>query len=184
MMLAGCAMILIVYSTADSDTVKSGTSLPLAGIAIGILAPILAGLGAFTFSFADRLLYGMSRGQADNWHSNESFKSDPKRTEESVAHAGMVIGRLLVTPIVFALAISDVGFQAIFSRLFLGGVLIGFLLNGPAGFLARKAHVVSSHREIVALQYIAPIMALTWLWVFTEIHVYRMDSWFLARFQL
>lgn len=176
MVLAACAMVLVIFSTADPNAVASGTSLPLIGAVIGILAPILAGMGAFTFSFADRLLYGRSKDQTDNWNSNTSFNSDPERTEESVVHAGMVLGRLFITPIVIALAVSDVGFQAaILSHMFLGGVFIGFFLHGPAGFLARKAHLVSSRREIIALQYLAPVVALMWLWLFTEIEVFRID---------
>ena len=176
MILGGCSVALVVYSTANTEGAAGHVSLPVFGIILALLAPVLTAMTAFSFSFADRLLFGKSRDPMDNWHILASLGADRRTVEESIVHAGITLSRVSVVPVVLALAVADVGLQpAIFSRPFVGGLSVGLLLNGPASYIVRKAHVISSRRQIISIQYLSPVVALLWLWTWTDIQVGRMD---------
>ena len=176
MLLQTGAIALVVFSTTSSAGSGNGVSFPALGIALGIASPVFAAFTAFSFQAADRLLYGKSRGPQDDWNLLKNADSDRKRVEESIVHGSVVLSRGCVSPIVLIVATVDTGFPAaIFSRSFVGGILVGLVLSGPAGFLVRRANMISSRREIIALQYLSPILALGWLAWGTDIDVTRMD---------
>ena len=176
MVLGAGAIALIIYSTASPAGSGHGVSLPLLGIILGVVAPLVGALGAFSFLFTDRVLYGKTHGSADNWDILTTSRSQTKNIEESLVHAGIVMGRMCAIPVVILLAAIESGLQsALLSRSFAGGLLCGLVLNGPGGILLRRAHLVTSRREIVSLQYLSPVLALVWLAILTEIEVARID---------
>ena len=175
MALGTGAITLVIFSTANPATGQTGIELPIFGVSLGLLAPILGAFAAFNYLLVDRLMFGKAHRQDDDWDILESSRHQ-KGIEESVIHSGVVLARIFAVPIVLILAVLEVGITSAFvSRQFIGGMLCGFVLNGPAGFLVRRANVISSRREIISLQYLSPVLALAWLAVLTDIDVHRLD---------
>lgn len=176
MILSAGAIALVIYSTATPETLGQGLALPLLGLVLGGLSPIIGALAAFNFLLADRILYGRSRSPHNVWHIARSSESDKRQLEESIVHTCMALSRVCAVPIVLLLAVLETDVRsAVFSNHFLGGLFCGLVLNGPASFLVRKAHITSLRREIISLQYLSPVAALGFLAAFTEIDVARID---------
>ena len=176
MILGAGPLALVILSTASRASSGHGLALPVFGIVLGTVAPMIAALTAFSFAFVNDLVPGKSRNPSDDWNLLPSSVFEQRRFEESVLHGVVVLSRIGLIPVVIAIAIIDVGLRAaIFSRSFAGGILVGLLLFGPAGYIIRKAHVISARREIISLQYVSPILALVWLALVTDIDIARKD---------
>ncbi len=176
MILGAGAIALVIFSSVSTQFSDQSASLPILGILLGIVAPAVGALGAFNFLLTDRILFGKTRSAKDDWAILASEDVELEQVEESITHAGVVLSRVCATPIVVLVAVLDDGFRsALLSRPFLGGLLCGLLLNGPGSVLLRRAHIISSRREIISLQYLSPILSLFWLALFTSIDVARMD---------
>lgn len=175
MILGAGAITLIIYSTATPESSGHALSLPIAGIALGILAPLVGALGTFYFLSADRIMFGAARNSENDWDLWMSSENR-QQIEESIVQTLAVIARVCAAPVVILLSVLEGGFpSALVSRSFAGGLLCGLLLNGPGNLLLVKGHVVTSRREIISLQYLSPVLALFWLSLFTDIDVTRLD---------
>ena len=176
MLLGTGALALIVYSVRTPNAVDSAPAIPMFGILLALMAPVLGGLAALNFLLADRILYGRGSSTDDGWTLLSDRSISSERAEETIAHAAQAISHALAAPVALLLAVTKGGFPSLsWTSAFIGGVLCGALLSGPGGALIRRSHIISSHREIITLQYIAPILALGWLALFTEISVGRLD---------
>ena len=179
MFLAASGIALIVYSTdtADSTGISAGDSgISVLGIVLALLAPLLGGMATLHFLLADRVVHGKTPGSQNTWAVVADGNASDAGAQESLCHAAQALSHFIAAPVVFAVAIAEQGTLAVlWSPAFLGGVLCGGLLSGPAGALIRRAHIVSTHREVITLQYLAPVLALGWLAIFTEIDIGRPD---------
>lgn len=177
--LGAAAVVLVVYSTYDTDQGTNVASFQALGIILALLAPILGGLAAFDFLLIDRIRYGRSRLASDDWTTVATLKYEDHQIDESINLAGVVLPRILMLPVVFMIAIVESGGLSQFlSWKLAGGVFVGMLLMGPAGLFLRRAHLISKNREVIALQYLVPILSLLWLALFSDIRVGHMDLLF------
>ena len=170
------AIALVVYSSSKTHMTDVETSVSLFGILLALAAPITGALVASNLLFVDRVLYGRSQKISNSRIEAEFEGLKVYEVEESVSIAGMIVTHIAIAPVTVALAIVEVGSpSAVVSKEFLSGVVIGFLAAGPAGLLLRRAHLVSSRREIISLQYLSPLLALLWLDLTLGIDIVRID---------
>ena len=140
------------------------------------MCPGIGGLATFNLLFVDRVIYGRSIDKSDDWKTVLGTGFKKREIEESVSLAGIVVSRIIVVPIVIALAWIEAGsILGLVSVPFMGGLVVGLSLIGPAGLFLRRAHLISDNREIIALQYLIPVLALVWLGAFADIQVNRIE---------
>ena len=176
MLLGASAIALIIYSTNTSDPVSGEPEIPILGIVLALIAPIIGCLATLHFLFSDRIIYGRSTTTDDVWTLLSDSSIPTENAEETLGHAAQVFSHAFATPLVILLATAEGSFPSLlWSKEFIGGIFCGALLSGPAGSFLRRAHIISSHREVITLQYLSPIFALGWLAAFTEIVVGRFD---------
>ena len=191
MLLGVPAIALIIFSTAvATSATDAGVQLPVAGIVLGIAAPIMGTLIVATFWFTDRVLYearsseyvSLSPKLYDRWMKPGEKglvrpSSDELRAMQvAINHASLTSARVVLLVILLPLAVRESGSIAqLLSGPLFGGILIGALLAGPAGISVSQAHYRTNRREIVSLQYLSPVLALLWLAVATPIDIARID---------
>lgn len=176
MLMSTGALALILYSARAPASSEAAYGLPILGVFLAVMAPIVGGLAALNFLVADHILYGKTKLPSDSWKVALEQSGSAETAEASLSHAAQALSHSIATPIVMVLAIveSDFPSQSWFIA-FAGGVVCGVCLSGQGGALVRQSHIISSHREIITLQYLAPILALGWLSFLTEINVARYD---------
>ena len=181
MALALPAISLIVFSTHEGDHTTLGLEfgfgdLPWLGIVVAILGATIGALATFPYLFTDRVLYGGSSKQTDNWSRLPSDKRGVQIAEDAVSMVCVIIARSIASPIMLLFAFQESGFYgALTSRHFLFGFISGLCLNGPAMLALRRAHFATERREVIALQYFTPIGGLFFLWIFRGIDIARID---------
>ena len=108
LMLFGLVGItLVIYSTRDNSTITTGTSLPVWGVALALIAPILGACATSNFLFIDRAIYGRTTHTEDDWKSDAFEKLKIHEIEEHISLLGVVTSRAVFLPIVLALAIAS-----------------------------------------------------------------------------
>lgn len=176
MLLATVGLALIVYSTAAPNDDRATSQIPILGVSLALMAPVLGSLATLQFLFADRILYGRSATTRASWQLLKQKSISKENAEETLTHTAQALSHIFASPIVIAIAIVENGSASVlWSRAFVGGLICGIVLSGPGGALVRRAHIVSSRREVISLQYLAPVFALGWLAWLTEITVGRID---------
>ena len=181
MFLALPAMSLVVFSTYEADGASLGVgsgsfTLPWRGIALALIGPVIGALATFAYLFTDRVLYGSSSHRSDNWKHLPSHEEDVRIAEDAVSMVCVVIAHLMTVPIILGLAIHESGlYSLLMSRHFIVGAVAGLCINGPAMLAIRRAHFASERREVISVQYLAPIGGLFFLWIFRGIDIARMD---------
>lgn len=176
MSLAILAIVLVVYSTGANSSDNHDTSIPVVGVILALIAPVLGSFTTCTFLFIDRMMYGRTTQSKHHWESNGIGQFKRREIEEYLGFVAGTVTRISLLPIVVLIAILESFAMSTWrSAPFLGGVVAGAMLNGPAAFLLRRSHIVSHQREIIVLQYLAPIFALLWLAWLRGIDIIRID---------
>ena len=173
MALAMPAVVLVILSSRSSGDVGLGGGLPVAGIVLALAAPVASSLGVFCFLFSDRVVFGSSPDL--RWEPSSRPGGGPRFVALSVNLASFVLGRAATVPVVLGLSWRESGFASDVWPSLLGGVLAGLFLHAPAATIVRRAHTLTNRREIIALQYLSPILAIVWLAATAGIDVYRVD---------
>ena len=168
------AIILVILSSRTTTDIGLDTAVPVAGIILAIAAPIASSLGVYCFLFSDRVIFGTSTDL--QWDITPHPNAKPKFVDLSVNLASFVAGRALTIPVVLILAWRETGLSPnLWLSPMLGGLLAGLFLHAPAATIVRRAHTLTSRREIISLQYLSPILAIIWLAITLGIDVYRID---------
>ena len=170
------AIALVILSSRTTGEIGLDATLPVTGIVLAICAPVVSSLGVFCFLFSDRVVYGPLKGEAPEWQTSDGDRSDRKMVDLSVNLASFAIGRTLTIPVAMALSMRESGVTLdTWSTAFAGGTIAGIVLHAPAATIVRRAHTLTTRREIISLQYLSPILALGWLAATLGIDVYRID---------
>ncbi len=189
MALAVPALALVAASAGTADTAEAHGGFPLLGVSLAVVAPVLAALGAGALLFSDRVLYKNASSTDGVAVLEEQWKPRGVPFEETelagalnsvMNRTALIAGRCITASALIpaALLISDFRSSHFWTALG-SGLIIGALLNGPANIMLHEAHLRTTRREIISLQYLAPLLALLWLAWWTGIEIARWD-WLLV----
>lgn len=89
----------------------------------------------------------------------------------------LVFSLVSVIPVLplFALGAAVTGGLNIIPGLVSIGLIAGIVIGSSTRILRRQANILTSNLGINAMSYATPIMALTWLFIFATVEVYRLD---------
>ena len=188
LMLLALPAIALVAASAEDLLGSSGTDLqlPVLGIGLALLAPIVSAGGAGAILFTDRVLFEPRVPEMEPKDANlyETWLLSKRKLDASELHdlksimsrTSLIVTRIPALVVVLPFAMNE---ASIWSGLFwvsiLGGGMVGALLHGPASISLHEAHFISDRREIISLQYLSPLFALIWLALFSEISIARID---------
>lgn len=169
------AIALIIISSGTAQSPDTNASISFAGILLAFVAPVTGTLVAANLMFVDRVMYGKSEDGHDDLDRDRLGDLKTSEIEESISIAAMIFTHALVAIISLALAIGEVGIPtAVASRAFFGGIITG-CIGSVAGLLLRRAHLVSNERKMISIQYLSPLLALMWLYLFVGIKIGATD---------
>ena len=188
LMLAAVPAVALIAGSAgpmpNSSTPNS--QYPVLGIILAALAPVVGAGGAAAILFTDRMLFERRhidmkpedaalyrRWQPDGHQWSDSQVDDLKSV---MSRTSLIANRipLMAGMLPFAIYEAGIGTRLFWTSL-LGGLLVGALLHGPASISLHEAHFRTDRREIIAMQYLSPLLALVWLALFSGITILRID---------
>ena len=153
--LGGCVLTVMSAGLESSD----GGSVTV-GAALAVLATVV-----------DRIIYG-SGAKNDPWRDTVLERFTVLEVEETICVSMLAVGRLITVPVVVLVAMLVAASPAtILSWSFAGGAFAGGLLLSPGGYLTRRALFMCDRREILAVQYLEPALAVLWLWLWRGFEV-------------
>lgn len=183
------ALVAVSAGTVPDSEITNLRNLGL-GLLLAVVGPVLAGLGAAGFLFADRIMYeprhtGSSDQEAQlrhHWNPESIELGDAehetyiRNLKSLMVRTSHIFGRTVLFVLVLPFALGEAGIASlVFWKSMFLGVLVGAVLNGPAALGLQEAHVKTERREIIAVQYMSPLLAIVWLAAFSEITISRMD---------
>ena len=170
MLLAVPALVLVSASGGTSGSADGPSGgWPVLGIALAAGAAIAVAMGAGALLFVDRMLNRPDHDRAGNGPAGDDLRSVMSR---SALLTGSVVVACVLAPFAFAEASP---MSASFWASTGGGAFAGAMLRAPASALLHEAHMRTVRREIIAVQYLAPLMALLWLALLAETQIERWD---------
>ena len=183
LMAAGVPAIALVVYASTSSSGQADPGVSILGIGLAFVATLMAALNVATFIVIDRVLYRQTSSGTtalSQFHPRKQLepfhRSQLDDAKEVISLASLVIARTPTIPIFAVLAIVQAGsVWKLFALPTFGGILVGLLLNGPGIRHFRRAHILSTHRELISVQYLTPIGALIWLALVVGIDIARMD---------
>ena len=188
LMLVAVPAIALVAAAADSmpDQSVTNSGFPILGVFLAALSPVLSSCGAAAMLYTDRMLFQTRSASMDQsefklyrrWQPEQQDLSDSQlRDLKSVmSRTSLVAGRAILIVVMLPLAIRETNIASGLFWISLGaGVSIGALLHGPASIGLHEAHFITERREIIAMQYLSPLMALIWIALATGIVIERID---------
>ena len=197
MFLGVPATALIVFSSGVSVSGMPFTGSHAAGLMLAFAAPV-AGTAGIASNYASRRLVYESyafqrehRKQRPIWNdvlaapsASVSARTVPAGTdrtlphreldalEEAISHSYHIAARILLLPVLLTVtALKESSLTWLASGPLLGGFLIGAFLNGLGSIFLLRTHYVTERRDILALQYLSPVLSLLLLAAVTGIDI-------------
>ena len=151
MATAGAA--LVVLSQDNPETLGQSTWTTLLGAALAVLAAASAGTAAFSLIW--------SRAVSDSLPQQARERRDPDRTAVCLALMPLLVTSVLTAPATGAAALLT-GEPRHWHTLYTG-FAAGALTSTGASVLFLKANLLTRRPALNSLNYLTPVLALTWL---------------------
>ena len=187
MLVAVPAIALVAASSGNLPSSSgAGLHLPVLGIGLALLAPIVSAGGAGAILFTDRVLFEprVAGMRSDDAGLYDAWLPGKRRLDASELHdlksimsrTSLIATRIPALVVVLAFAVYETSiWSGLFWTSLLSGGMVGALLHGPASISLHEAHFVSDRREIISMQYLSPLLALVWLALLSGISIVRVD---------
>ena len=164
---------MIIFATSPSEEL-SDVGLPVLGLSLAVLAPIVASCDAFGFYLSKRISNCLSGSDRCDDHNNHQ---DSDNNVHLFANL-ITNGAALVVAVPFLLILMIYESRSSLDDMlipFMGGMLAGFTIRNLGSMFWRKATIWSNRKEIQSIQYASPILAILWLGITVGIEVRRID---------